>query len=88
MALDVSKSLFAVCAVNRQIFVLSMKVNRSSTFSLREGSCLFCAVYGSACLLPVFALLKDDMIGDWFVNEVRVRLGLQKAPTDCQLVVM
>lgn len=76
MALDVSKSLCAVCVVNRQIFVLSMKANRSSTFSFREGSCLFCAVYGSACLLPVSALLKDDMADDWCFGEVKNCLGV------------
>lgn len=44
IALDVSKSLPAVCAVIKQILVLSMNVKRSSTFSLSDGSCLFCAV--------------------------------------------
>jgi hypothetical protein len=44
-----------------------MKLERSSTFSEREGSSLFFAVYGSAGLLPVLALEKppEDIVKDW-----------------------
>lgn len=43
-----------------------MNLERSSTFSEREGSSLFFAVYGSAGLLPVSALEKvlEDMARD------------------------
>ena len=41
-----------------------MKVERSSTFSEREGSSLFFAVYGSAGLLPVSVFEKPDMVDD------------------------
>jgi len=65
IALDASRSLSAVCVVNRQNLVLSRKDWRSSTFSFREGSSKFFAVYGSAVLLPVSALLNEAM-ASWY----------------------
>lgn len=62
IALDASRSLSAVCVVNMQNLVLSMKLKRSSTFSFKDGSSRFFWVYGSAGALPVSVLLKDDIM--------------------------
>jgi hypothetical protein len=42
-------------------FAEEMKVERSPIFSVREGSSLFFAVYGSAGLPPVLVLEKSDI---------------------------
>ena len=50
---------------------LSMKATRPSTFSRRLTlSCLFFSLYGSAGLLPVSALLKDDILEEVAIEDI------------------
>lgn len=58
-----ARSPSCVLVVSIQNLVLSMKVSRSWTFSFNEGSEAALAVYGSAVLLPVSVLLKEDILG-------------------------
>ena len=51
-----------VLVVIMQNLHLSMKFARSWTFSCSDGSCKFFSMYGSAGLLPVSVLEKEDIV--------------------------
>lgn len=63
--LDTSNPLLSIRVVIMPNLHALMKATRSSTFSFSEVSSKFLALYGSAGLLPVSALLKLlDIFGD------------------------
>lgn len=74
MHLETSKPLLSMRVVIIPNLDDSMKVTRSSTFSLSLGSVLLVALYGSAGLSPVSVLL-NDMAVEW-VENVQISEGV------------
>lgn len=61
--LEASKPLLSILVVIMPNLQESIKLTRSSTFSLSSAASMFAALYGSADLEPVSVLL-NDMVDD------------------------